>query len=486
MPGTDIDALLARGKDLLISISGVRGVVPQGLDPVNVVHFARAFAAISGKRIVLGEDARPTGPALRDLWIGTLLAGGKDALECGLAPTPTVKAAVNLHKADGGVMISASHNPLPWNGFKFMQKGGFFFDAKSFAKGDAALREDRFPAQDYRRFGRREQIDAVGEHVRAVLKALPNVAQIRKKKYTVLVDAVAGAGREALPMLLEELGCKVVRLYCDASPGGVFPRPPEPTPVALKEFSKLLKKNKVHVGFALDPDADRLVCGSSGRGAINEEYTLPLAFLGLAPGLSENKAKRPTKIGVKPGKVMVVNLSTAALLDRAAAQFGMRVERAPVGEANVVGLMRKRKAVFGGEGNGGVIHPGVPSYGRDSLIGAGLTLSAMARQGARNLDDLLEPLGDLHMQKTKMEIPGGGTATSGAESIEQIFLRMTDRFSAHKPQTDRRDGLHLKFQDGSWLHVRASNTEPVLRCIGEAPDPATLRELMQTARDALA
>jgi phosphomannomutase len=458
------EALTERGKKLLISVSGIRGTIPAGLDPVNTVCFVRALAAVTGKRIVVGEDARPTGPALKQILIGTLIASGKSVLDIGLAPTPTVKAAVALH-ADAGVMISASHNPLEWNGFKMIQKGGFFFDAAMNAKWLKALRENVDPSVEYKKFGSHTRIDGIQDHIKAVLKSLPLLKQIRAKKYRVVVDGVAGAGRDALPLLLEELGCKVVRLYCDSSDR--FPRPPEPTPSALKEFGKLTRDKKAAVGFALDPDADRLVIGSPTFGAINEEYTLPLALLGLAPFL-------PKKPKTKP--VIVVNLSTATLCDDVAAAYGIPVLRSAVGEANVVELMRKRGAVFGGEGNGGVIHPNIPSYGRDTLIGAALILQAMTRQGLKSVDGLMAGLSTLHMEKTKFEFE--------RSELDDIFDRFTNGFG-EGVQADRTDGLHLKFSDDAWLHIRASNTEPILRVIAQARNPTMLRERIDRARELL-
>ena len=458
------DALTERGKNLLISISGIRGVIPTGLDPINTTCFARAFAAVTGKRIVGGEDARPTGPALKQILIGTLIASGKTVIDVGLAPTPTVKAAVALH-GDAGVMISASHNPLEWNGFKLIQKGGFFFDAAMSAKWSQALRDNVESAVAYQKFGEVRRVDGVQDHIKAVLKALPLLKQIRAKKYRVVVDAVAGAGREALPMLLEELGCKVERLYCEDSDR--FPRPPEPTPTALKDFGKLVRQRKAAVGFALDPDADRLVTGGPGTGAINEEYTLPLALLGLAPFLP----KKPT---AKP--VIVLNLSTANLCDSVATRYGIPVLRAAVGEANVVELMRKRKAIFGGEGNGGVIHPGIPSYGRDTLIGAALILQAMTHANVPTIEALLAELPRLYMEKTKFEFERPRLAAI----LEGFATGFGDDVIV-----DRTDGLHLKFPDGAWLHVRASNTEPILRVIAQAATARELDALIQRAREIL-
>lgn len=458
------ESLTDRGKNLLISVSGIRGTVPAGLDPINTTCFARALAAVTGKRIVVGEDARPTGPALKQILVGTLRACGKTVLDVGLAPTPTVKAAVALH-ADAGVMISASHNPLEWNGFKMIQKGGFFFDAAMNAKWLQALRENVEPAVPYKKFGAHRPLDGVQDHIQAVLKSLPLLKQIRAKKYRVVVDGVAGAGREALPQLLEELGCKVVPLYCEASDR--FPRPPEPTPAALKEFGKLTRDRKAAVGFALDPDADRLVTGSPKSGAVNEEYTLPLALLGLAPFLSK-QAKSKASI--------VLNLSTATLTDSVASDYGIPVFRSAVGEANVVTLMRKRKAIFGGEGNGGVIHPGIPSYGRDTLIGAALILQAMAHRDLKTVDGLLDGLPRLHMTKTKFDFE--------RSELEAIFNRFTEGFGADV-RADRTDGLHLSFADGAWLHVRASNTEPILRVIAQSADAKSLRDLISRAQSLL-
>ena len=440
----------------MISVSGIRGVVPEGLDPTNIVSFARAYASVTGKRIVIGNDSRATGPILEHLLIGTLLAAGKEVIQTGLVPTPTVKAAVKFWKADAGVMISASHNPPEWNAFKLIRKGGFFFEQTHLDQMLAALKEDRFPAVAYKNMGSLVRKDAVAEHIRSILRIIPNKERIRKRRYTVVVDATGGAGREALPALLEELGCKVRKLHCGELVRGEFPRPPEPTPSALRKFSRFLKREKISVGFALDPDSDRLVVGTPEKGAVPEEYTLPLALLGVS--------KIPRK------GTIVVNLSTANLIDHVARGLGARVLRSAVGEANVVAKMLKTRAFFGGEGNGGVIDPRVPSFGRDALAGAALILSAMERAGAPTADGLLSDLPALHMDKAKRELRGDFQAI--CDSLQKGF-----------PQTkiDTTDGLHLTFPDASWLHARPSNTEPVLRLIAQAPSKRELRELMKAA-----
>lgn len=454
MDQRSLDQLIDRGGDLMISLSGIRGVLPVGLDPINIVHFTRAFAASTGKRIVIGNDARPTAPIMRHLVLGTLVAAGKEVVDVGLAPTPTVKAAVRLWKADAGIMLSASHNPPQWNAFKFLGKGGFFFDQEQIDRLLAELAAEKSVFVDYKQMGRVDRRDGIEAHVKAVLDVLPPAArkEIRGMKYSVVVDAVGGAGREALPLLLEELGCRVKRLFCEATPKGEFPRPPEPTPAALRKFGALVKASKAAVGFALDPDADRLVLGTRQRGAINEEYTLPLALMGLSK--------------TSPRGVVVVNLSTSNLIDKVAAQRGLQVVRSAVGEANVVGLMRSRRALFGGEGNGGVIDPRLPSFGRDTLSGAALVLAAMARERLRTLDALVDRLPRLYMEKRKSPLAG---------DVAAALADLKNKFPGAR--ADETDGLRLDFDDG-WIHARASNTEPILRIIAQADSPRRLREVL--------
>lgn len=449
-----------RDRKLMISVSGFRAILPDGLSPVAIVALAQGFADTTGRRIILGRDSRPTGPLLSRMFRDVLEYRGKTIIDVGVAPTPTVKAAVANLKADAGIIITASHNPEEWNGIKFLLRGGFFYDHTAL---DGLLRAIESPASvGGARPGRSMQPgstteqDAVTSHINAILKALPNTTTIRKKKYRVVVDAVAGAGREALPLLLKELGCSVIPLYC--KPAEKFPRPPEPTPAALREFGRLVKQRKAAVGFALDPDADRLVCGSPGQGAIHEEYTLPLAFLGKRPTL-----RRPSRL--------VVNLSTSTLLDAVAAPH--KVERSPVGEANVVGQMLKGHAAFGGEGNGGVIDPSVPSYGRDSLAGAAWILSAMAARNASSLDELLAEIPPLFMSKHKLERKG-----ETAEALGRFEVLAASVPGRTLTRIDRRDGLHMLFSDGSWAHLRASNTEPILRLILQADSRANLNALM--------
>lgn len=440
-------ATSAQSKELMISVSGIRGTIPAGLNSEKIATYASAFAAITGKKIVIGNDARPGGEAIKRILTGVLQMAGKEIIDVGLCPTPTVKAAVSLIGADAGIIITASHNPIQWNGLKFLKKGGFFFEKQDIEKWKSALARQVNPTVKGPQMLAIAQTDAIAEHIRGILRVIPNVKNIKEKKYRVIVDGVAGAGRAALPQLLEALGCKVTRLYCEAHHG--FPRPPEPTPNALKEFSSKLRSSKFAVGFALDPDADRLVCGSSSEGAINEEYTLPLALLGYA-----NKAKNSAR-----NRTVVVNLSTATLIDAVASTYGMKVMRSPVGEANVVKKMKSCRAVFGGEGNGGVIDPAVASFGRDSLIGAAWILSAMAARNAKSIEELKTGIPELHMAKEKVQVSPSRGARILA-SIEKEFKKSA--------KINREDGLHLKWKDGSWAHIRSSNTEPIFRLIYQA------------------
>lgn len=450
-----------QSKDLMISVSGIRGTVPDGLNAEKITSFAAAFAAVTGKKIVIGNDARPGGDAIKRILLGVLQMAGKEIVDVGLSPTPTVKAAVSLIGADAGIIITASHNPIQWNGLKFLKKGGFFFEAGDIDKWKKALAKQSYPAVKGPQILPVASTDAVAEHIRGILRVIPNVKKIRSKKYRILVDGVSGAGRQALPALLESLGCRVTRLYCEPHHG--FPRPPEPTPSALREFSKQLKSGSYSAGFALDPDADRLVCGSKQEGAINEEYTLPLALYGY--GL---KAKGSAK-----GQNIVVNLSTSTLTDTVAAFYGFKVLRSAVGEANVVKKMKSARAVFGGEGNGGVIDPSIASYGRDSLSGAAWILSAMAAIDAKSINDLKNNLPKLYMSKEKIKIKQG-SGPKLLSNIEKSFKKSA--------KVNKADGLHLQWQDGSWAHIRASNTEPVFRLICQANTAKELKELTTAIR----
>lgn len=427
---------------LMISISGVRGKIQNGFGLNEALLFSKAFSTMmNGGTVVIGRDSRPSGPYFESLLASALLSNHSSILSLGLVPTPTTKAVVNLAKANGGIMISASHNPMEWNAFKFISKKGFFFSSKenetllSIIKNQTFFKEQIHP-KGYVESGE----DYIDLHIQSVLDRV-NVSKIKKKKFKVFIDAVGGAGSFVIPKLLQKLGCEVVTYNCN--PDGTFPRPPEPTAKALKTVEPAFKKSKAVIGFALDPDADRLVLFSPKRGAVSEEYTLPLALNNV---LAHSKKKSK----------VVVNLSTSFLNEEVASRYGAEVIRSKVGEANVVEEMIKSKAVFGGEGNGGVIDPKVPSFGRDTLVGISQILNLMAETN-KSIDDLLDELPELFMEKQSFPLAKN-------ISLETLYDKFKSEFS---PKIiSEKDGLWMYLED-SWIHIRPSNTEPIFRVIAE-------------------
>ncbi|MFB5649130.1 phosphoglucosamine mutase [Leptospira wolffii] len=443
--------------DLMVSVSGIRGIIPTGLSSDVIFHALRAFGSwLPGNTVVIGRDSRPSGEYIENIAIGIMLGMGKKVIRLGIVPTPTVKAVVNQSGAAGGIMISASHNPVIWNAFKFIGPGGFFTNAKDLEDLlDLVRKEDYKPFQFKPNSSVEDGRDRIQAHIDSVL-ARVNVAAIKKKKYTVFLDAVNGGGSFVLPELLKRLGCKVIPHNC--KPDGTFPRPPEPTPEALKQSSRIIKQSKADIGFALDPDADRLVVLSPKKGAISEELTLPLSFLSyLGSGRIPKKAS------------ITVNLSTSFVNDWVADSVGIPTYRSKVGEANVVAEMIHRKSVFGGEGNGGVIDPAIPSFGRDSLSGVAHILNLLALRG-EDAETVFGGLPAVHMRKIAYKIAG--------QKTDQIYSRFRSAFSDYKEDT--RDGLRLAAEN-SWIHIRPSNTEPILRVIGEARSKKDLESLLEKA-----
>ncbi|MDZ4725336.1 MAG: phosphoglucosamine mutase [Leptospira sp.] len=436
-------------SSLMISISGVRGKINHGFGLPEALLFAQSFATMmKGQTTVIGRDSRPSGPYFENLLTASLLALDCNVLTLGLVPTPTTKAVVKLSKSKGGIMISASHNPMEWNAFKFISKDGFFFNAKENETLLSILKSGNFAKElihpkAYVESGE----DYIDLHIKSVL-ARVNVQKIKKKKFKVFVDAVGGAGSFVIPNLLRQLGCSVIEHNC--KPDGTFPRPPEPTPSALVSSEKAFKKSKADIGFALDPDADRLVLFTPKRGAISEELTLPLAL-------------RSVLRGAKKGSKVVVNLSTSFLNEFVADVFGAKVIRSKVGEANVVEEMLANKAVFGGEGNGGVIDPNIPSFGRDTLSGIAHILNLMAEENLK-IDDFVSELPDIQM--TKLSFP-----LAKDFSLDSLFEKFREGFP--KAEVSIKDGLWLSEGD-RWIHIRPSNTEPIFRVIAESRSKSDL------------
>ena len=438
-------------KNLLFSVSGLRGIVGDGLNPLNTVRYTAAFASWNGKGLyLLGSDTRPHGDVFVDLVKATLRALGNDVVDLGIVPTPTLLYLVRKWEAQGGVIVTASHNPIEWNALKFVKKGGIFpsdREKEDIEKGlDGPFKWARWDEVG----GFLEDFTAWTEHVDDILTSpYVDVDSIKSKNFKVAVDAVNGAAHEALPALLEELGTGVVRLNC--SPESPFPHKPEPRPDALVELDALLKAGSVDIGFAVDPDGDRLLLGITGRGLLSEEYTVPLAVYSV--------------LMRKKGDV-VVNYSSSLLTDRIASKFGVKVYRARVGEANVVEKMREVGALIGGEGNGGVIFPEINSA-RDSLVGAALILSLFSKRGFEVIDELPQ----YHLIKKSFPVKEKFQAQRLAAYFEN-------------GQVSLEDGLYVRYEN-SWVHIRPSNTEPIIRVFAEAESSEDAENLVKNAEDVL-
>lgn len=444
-------------SNLMISISGVRGKIQSGFGLEEVLLFSNAFAQmVEGKTVVVGRDSRPSGEYIQNILFAALQSRNCNIISLGLVPTPTVKAVVNLSKAKAGVMLSASHNPMEWNAFKFIAEKGFFFSAKENQILLKNLEAQNFPLPAIHPKSKlQDGILYINQHLESVLNRV-NVPKIKKKKFKVFLDAVGGAGSVLVPLLLERLGCEVVLHNC--TPDGTFPRPPEPTPSALTSSFKAMKKTDADIGFALDPDADRLVLMSAKQGPISEELTLPLALLNLLP-----QCKKNSKI--------VINLSSSFVTEELASQYQAEVLRSKVGEANVVSKMIETKAIFGGEGNGGVIDPLIPSFGRDTLSGIAHILNLLAETD-QSLEQLLNSLPKSFMEKKSFPLQKN-------QSLNVIYDKMRNEFSNAK--VSEIDGLWLS-EGQRWVHVRPSNTEPIFRVIGEAKTSKDLDQLMKRVK----
>jgi phosphomannomutase len=461
---------------LMISVSGMRGHVGTDLTPEVVARHAAALgawvrtsaqsqvaAAAEGSArpaVVLGRDARTSGPMYAHASIAGLMSVGVDVIDLGVVPTPTVQLAVEYHHAGAGLILTASHNPIEWNALKLVGPDGIFLDARAGARV-RALADEGPPRMGWDGLGQlREDRDAVARHLDAVL-ALPmiDVTAIRERQFHVALDCVRGAGASAMSPLLERLGCRVSGINLE--PDGRFPRAPEPVPENLGELGELVRQSGADIGLAVDPDVDRLALVDERGQPIGEDYTLAFAVRAVLDGRS-TAATKPT---------VVVNLSTSLVVEDAVKAVGARLVRAPVGEANVARTIRDENAVIGGEGNGGVMLPALHN-GRDAPLGVALILHLLATTGV-TVSELVASSARYTIVKAKC--PRG-------PELGPLYDRLRARYTDADP--DERDGLRLSWP-GRWLHVRPSGTEPIVRLIAEAPTKPEADSLVAEARELL-
>ncbi|MCK6456965.1 MAG: phosphoglucosamine mutase [Phycisphaerae bacterium] len=443
---------------LMMSISGIRGIVGQTLTPTLAAELGLAFGThLSGGRVAIGRDTRPSGPMVQRAVVSGLLAAGCDVIDLGVVTTPGTALMVGRRRAAGGAVITASHNPIVWNGVKFLSSQGFAPPSDEAQRILDRFRRREFVLAPVERIGS-EQVDASTHeaHVTAVL-AVVDVEAIRRRRFRVVLDSVNGAGGTGGRMLLERLGCDVVHI--NAEPSGRFAHTPEPIAENLTGLCDAVRTHGAAIGFAQDPDADRLAIVDEAGRYIGEEYTLALA------------ARR---IFARQRGPAAANLSTSRMIDDLAAQAGVgcRVIRTPVGEAHVARAMIEHRCIVGGEGNGGVILPAVILV-RDSFVAMALALELMTVEDA-TLGAIVDRMPRYAMIKQKFE----ADAPRIAAWLQRVRDRVTDG------RINDADGLRIDWEQG-WVHVRPSNTEPIARVIAEARDTPTAEALARRVTDLL-
>ncbi|MGG5578347.1 phosphoglucosamine mutase [Myroides sp. C15-4] len=438
---------------LIKSISGIRGTIGGkvgfNLTPVDAVKFASAYGTFiknqAGKeqvKVVIGRDARLSGPMIHNLVVYTLVGLGIDVVDLGLSTTPTVEIAVPMEQADGGIILTASHNPKQWNALKLLNAKGEFLSG---AEGEEILdiaEKDAFIFAEVDRLGTiTSRTDYMDIHIDEILKLkLVDVEAIKKRQFKVVVDGVNSSGGVIIPALLRKLGVEVVELYCD--PTGHFPHNPEPLKEHLQDICALVKAERADLGIVVDPDVDRLAFISNDGEMFGEEYTLV--------------AVADYVLSKTPGNT-VSNLSSSRALRDVTVNRGGNYQAAAVGEVNVVELMKATNAVIGGEGNGGIIYPET-HYGRDALVGVALFLTHLANQ-TLTVAELRATYPQYYMSKNKIEL-------TPKLNVDMILELIAENYKNQEVTTI--DGVKIDFPT-SWVHLRKSNTEPIIRIYTEAP-----------------
>jgi phosphomannomutase len=446
---------------LIKSISGIRGTiggkVGDNLTPVDAVKFASAYGTFLKNNttkekltVIIGRDARISGPMIHNLVVNTLIGLGINVIDLGLSTTPTVEIAVPLEKADGGIILTASHNPKQWNALKLLNEKGEFLSGAQGAKILEIAEAEAFDFSDVDNLGEITVNDAYMDiHIDEVLNLpLVDVEAVKAAKFKVVVDGVNSSGGIIIPKLLELMGVEVVKLYCE--PNGHFPHNPEPLKEHLTDISELVVKEKAHLGVVVDPDVDRLAFISEDGEMFGEEYTLV--------------ACADYVLSKTPGNTVSNMSSSRALRDVTVGHQG-NYEASAVGEVNVVELMKKNNAIIGGEGNGGIIYP-ESHYGRDSLVGVALFLTHLANK-KMSVSALRASYPEYYMSKNKIEL-------TPQIDVDAILVAMTEKYKNEDISTV--DGVKIDFAT-EWVHLRKSNTEPIIRIYTESPSQETADKL---------
>ncbi|MBI9055676.1 MAG: phosphoglucosamine mutase [Bacteroidales bacterium] len=447
---------------LIKSISGIRGTIGgragDGLSPLDTVRFVGAYAQwvinrsnTEKVKVVVGRDARISGEMVNQIVTGTLMGMGLDVIDIGLATTPTTEIAVTNEKAQGGIILTASHNPKQWNALKLLNEKGEFLSGADGTEVLSIAEKEDFVFADVDDLGKIvEKSTYLDFHIKKIIDlALVDIQAIKAANFKIVIDGVNSVGGIAIPALLKAIGVSdVVELYCE--PNGIFPHNPEPLPEHLTEISKLVKKEEAHLGFVVDPDVDRLAIVNEDGTMFGEEYTL----VAVADYILQNKKGNT-----------VSNMSSSRALRDVTNNHGGNYFASAVGEVNVVESMKANNAVIGGEGNGGIIYPEL-HYGRDALVGIALFLTHLAKSG-RRCSDVRSQYPEYVIAKKKMQLTPEINVDNILESVKRKFKDY---------EINDIDGVKIEFDHG-WVHLRKSNTEPIIRIYAESRDAASADEL---------
>lgn len=442
-------------SQLKITVSGIRGKYPELINEHVAEQFANAYAAWnSGKNIVVASDTRHSSPALKEVVIKTLIRHGKNVIDIGIVPTPTVQVYIREKKLDGGIMITASHNPGSDNGLKLISNQGIFLNYAEVDQINQLL--NAVSAQNLAGTVLANH-DAAELHIQKILKMI-DVEKIKSQKFKIAFDPVNGAGAEIHPQLLKLLGCEIKGIHLKMH--GDFERVAEPRPENLKKLTELVKKENSNLGIALDVDADRLVLVDEKGICLPEDLTLCL----VADAILSTR--------LKPKGVLVTNLSTTNTFGDIAKKYGIPLIQTPIGEINVSSRMLKENAIFGGEGNGGVIIPAI-GYGRDALAGVAVILNYLANS-EKTLSQWAQSLPRYAMIKDKIQ-------ANDSQATKQLLNYIQKNYKSD--QINKEDGLKFIFNDNSWVHIRESNTEPIIRIIAEAKTTVEAQKLVDQIKN---